>query len=323
MSEQCFPYNSISGDRRYKAEEFRNYYAQLIGNGVIYANSTSLRVRAGDGMQVILGAGGAFIEGVGYINSSDLNFTLATADGALNRIDRLVIRNDYKDRRTYAKIKQGSYSAAPVAPILQRDADAYEIAVADIYVAKGVIEITTSAITDQRLNKAVCGIVTGLIQQADTTDIFNQFEDYFNTFKAQYIADMERWTADEQTDFNNWETIQKAAFEAWVAELKEILDEATAGHLQNEIEALAADTFNRFYGLKNATTEFMPDGSIITRNADGVLTVTKGVTPEGYKTVTERLETADAAAANYTKVTTFIPATESTNKIIREEYTAE
>lgn len=321
MAEKCFPFNSVNHDRKYKAEDFRAYFAQLIGNGVIYATAESLKVKESEGMAVTLAAGGGFLDGAGYINTTALTFVLDTADGALNRIDRLVIRNDYASRKTYAAIKKGAYSAQPVAADLQRDADAYEIAVADIYVAKGVISITQANITDQRLNSTLCGIVTGVIEQADTTEIFNQFTAYLNEFKATYIADIEDWTQQQESGFTTWETEEKAAFVAWVETIKDILDATAAGHLQNEIETEVARAtkaeLERFYGMQQSNTEFMPDGSIVTTNNDGVLTVTKEKTDE-VKTITETLVTT--GGTTYTKITTITPATATTNKIIREEY---
>lgn len=190
MAEMSFPYGSVNHDRRYKSNDFRAYYAQLIGNGVIYSNSNALKVSEVGGMSLSLGAGGAFIEGVGYRNTAALTLTLDMADGALPRIDRIVIRNDYKSRQTYAAVLKGAYSAQPQAQALTRNADAYEIAIADVLVAKGVVSITQAAITDTRLNKGLCGIVTGLIEQADTTEIFNQFEAYYGQFREKYTADV-------------------------------------------------------------------------------------------------------------------------------------
>lgn len=321
MAEKYFPFNSVDGDRVYKAEDFRNYFAQFIGNGVFYANSNALKVMESNGMSISVQAGAGWVAGAGYINDSALNKTLATADGALNRIDRVVLRCSYSERRVYVDILQGNYSASPAAPALTRDADAYELALADVYVAAGATAITQENITDQRLNTALCGIVTGLIEQADTTDIFNQFEDYLNSFKAQYIADIEAWTTEKENSFTDWEQEQQAAFESWVETIKDILDETTAGNLLNEIESVAADVFNRYYGMKNASTEFLPDGSIVTTNDEATLTTTFSEDYGGNKVITETLEPTAAGSATYVKTTTIIPATENTNKIIREEYT--
>lgn len=325
MAQKCFPFNSDSGDRVYKAEDFRAYFAQFIGNGVFYANSNALKVVESSGMSVNVNAGAGWIAGAGYINDSVLQLTLANADGALNRIDRVVLRCSYTERDVYVAVKQGSLSAQPTAPALTRNADNYELALADIYVAAGATSIAQQDITDQRLNTTLCGIVTGLIEQADTTDIFNQFEDYLTQFKAQYIADIEEWTSAQESAFTSWSAAQQQEFTDWVETIRDILDEATAGHLQLEIEAAVKDTFERFYGMAEQQTDIKTNGQIVVTNDDGTLTVTKGVDAEtGYKTITEVLETTAASsqgAHTYTKVTTFIPEpTATVKKRIREEY---
>lgn len=321
MAESYFPFNSVDGDRVYKAEDFRNYFAQFIGNGVFYANANALKVVENGGMQVAVNAGAGWVAGAGYINDSTLTLTLANADGALNRIDRVVLRCSYTERSIYVAVLQGAYSAQPVAPDLSRSADKYELALADVYVAAGATSITQANITDQRLNNTLCGIVTGLIEQADTTDIFNQFEQYFSEFKTTYIADIEQWTSDQETDFTSWKDTEKTSFSTWVESIKDILDASTAGHLQLEIEEQAADVFRRYYDMQNASTEFKADGTIVTTNNEGTLTTTKGTDEDGNTTITEVLVETATNGSTYTKVTTIIPATDTTNKTIREEYT--
>ena len=321
MAQKCFPFNSASGDRVYKAEDFRQYFAQFIGNGVFYNTASSLRVTENDGMKVQVAAGAAWVDGAGYINDSALSITLANADGALSRIDRIVVRCSYAERNAYIDVLQGQYSAAPVAPNITRNADRYELALADVLVAAGVTSITQAAITDLRLNTALCGIVTGLITQADTTDIFNQFESYLEQFKAQYIADIEDWTKTEESSFNDWQATKKNAFLDWVAEIHDILDEKAAGKLLNRIEAEAKKAFERHYGMINSTTEFLPNGNIETTNSEGTILTSFGTDISGNKTITEVLTPAAAVSSTYTKVTTIIPATGSSNKTIREEYT--
>lgn len=321
MAESYFPFNSVDGDRVYKAEDFRNYFAQFIGNGVFYANANALKVTENGGMQVAVNAGAGWVAGAGYINDSTLALTLANADGALNRIDRVVLRCSYTERSIYVAVLQGAYSAQPVAPDLTRSADKYELALADVYVAAGATSITQTNITDQRLNTSLCGIVTGLIEQADTTDIFNQFEQYLSEFKTTYIADIEQWTSDQETDFTSWKDTEKTSFSKWVETIKDILDTSTAGHLQLEIEEQAADVFRRYYGMQKASTEFKADGTIVITCAECTLTVTKGRDEDGNTTITEVLVEAATNGSTYTKVTTIIPATGTTNKTIREEYT--
>jgi len=73
-------------------------------------------------MQVTVKAGKAWINGYFYNNTSDLSLTLATADGVLNRIDRIVVRWDLTNRVISVKAKSSSYSASPTAPAVERDA---------------------------------------------------------------------------------------------------------------------------------------------------------------------------------------------------------
>lgn len=136
MEKSSF-FNSISHDRTYKAEDWAEYFASFIGNGVFPAPSTGLQVVIDEGMNLTVKAGKAWINGYFYCNTSDFTLTLATADGQLNRIDRVVVRWDLTNRIISLKVKSSAFSASPSAPAVQRDADIYELALADIYVGAG------------------------------------------------------------------------------------------------------------------------------------------------------------------------------------------
>lgn len=106
MAERSFPFNSIAGDRKYKAERWREYFAMFIGNGIFYKNANALKVKENEGMMVTLQEGAAWVAGGGYINEGQKHFTLEMADGVLPRIDRIVIRCDYVLRDIYATVKK-------------------------------------------------------------------------------------------------------------------------------------------------------------------------------------------------------------------------
>lgn len=214
-AEKYFPFRSVSGDRKYSAEDWAAYFALFLSNGVFYSSADRLKVTAYEGMKVKVGKGAGFIAGRMYMLEADTTITLDTADGALNRIDRIVLRCDYTNRRITIAVKKGSYSASPTAPELTRDADAYELALADVYVAAGVVTITTANITDQRLNTALCGIVTGLVEQADTQEIFDEFYAYLQEFKQTTQVDIEAWTLEQQQAYITWYTQQQEAFANW------------------------------------------------------------------------------------------------------------
>lgn len=255
--EKSFCFNSINGDRKYKAEDFREYFATFIGNGVFPNPSTNLQVIGENGdMTVTLKVGNGWINGALYINDNDLILPIDVADGVLNRIDRIVLRMDTVGRAINAKVKKGAFASSPVAPVLQRDADGYEIGIADIYIAAGATQITQANITDLRLNTSLCGIVHGTVEQVDTTTLFNQYLSWLTQKKAQYDADMLSWTAQKQTDFNTWyNNITSASqteidnmeadfqqdWDSWFSAVQNVLDGDTAGNLLNMINNLAGE----------------------------------------------------------------------------------
>ena len=180
-------------DRTYNAEDFARYFASFIGSGIFPSPTSNLQVRANDGMSVVVSKGKAWINGYFYENTEDLTLNLATAHSVLTRIDRIVVRLDLSARLIQCAVKKGSESSSPTPPNLQRDSDIYELALADILVENGATKLTQSNITDQRFNNSLCGIVSGVVDQIDTTDLFTQFQSaftiWFDTIKGQLSTD--------------------------------------------------------------------------------------------------------------------------------------
>lgn len=257
MAEKYFPFRSVSGDRKYSAEDWAAYFAQVIGNGVFYSAADKLKVVVGEGMTVKVSQGAAFINGRMYMAEDAKTLTLGTADGVFNRIDRIVVRCDYTSRKISTEVIKGSYAAIPTAPDLTRSADVYELALADIYVAAGAIEIKTANITDQRLNTSLCGVVTGLIEQADTEGLLNEFTAYMESLKDE------------------WET----EFNVWFEEIKSVLDEEVATQLANRLLALEDGTTPAGTATKLAEARTIQTnlGSAAAASFDGTENATPGV----------------------------------------------
>jgi hypothetical protein len=242
-------FNSVSHDRTYKAEDWAAYFASFIANGVFPLPSNGLQVVMNDGMTITIKAGAAWINGYFYQNTSDLSIVLATADGVLNRIDRIVVRWDLTNRLISAAVKSSGYSAAPTAPALERDADIYELALADIAVNAGVTAISQANITDQRLNTALCGVVAGVVQQIDTTAFNAQLQAWFSQYQTdssdQYtalVAYMNSLKLQGNAAYDQLETglaefraQAEADFNTWFQDLQTILNDDAAGNLLNQI----------------------------------------------------------------------------------------
>ncbi|UII56718.1 phage tail protein [Cytobacillus spongiae] len=270
--EKSFIFNSVNGDRKYKAEDFVNYFRKLVTNGVFPNIASNLQVIADDtDMTVRLKAGAAWIDGRMYENTDDLILPIDVADGVLNRIDRIVIQLSYVDREIKAKVKKGIFASTPSAPSLQRDADIYELGIADISVNKGITSIDQSIVTDLRLNNNFCGIVNSLLQ-ADTTEIFEQYQAWFN----------------------NTSQAHEEEFQTWFDSVKGQLSGDIAGNLSNQITALQQQVDEHSAEDASLTQKGHVQLSSSVTSESELL----AATPKAVKTAMDRADAAFTSASN-------------------------
>ena len=206
MPEYSRFFDSTSEDERYySADEFAEYFRRLLTNG-IFNGGTNLQVGCdGNNIMTYVNEGFAWIEGYMYkIEGGPFYLTHDLPDTQYDRIDRIVLRLDksLEVRAINAKVLKGTPAANPVPPALTRNDNVYEISLAQVRILKGKSYIEGFQITDERLDASVCGLVNSLIQ-ADTTEIFNQFQAWYNSKTAQY-----------QNDWNNWYTAKIQALQA-------------------------------------------------------------------------------------------------------------
>ena len=251
-------------DRVYLAAQFAAYFASFIGNGVYAEHSNQLQVVAmpTPQMQVGVEKGQGWINGYWYENTDTMYLPIEVADGVLNRIDSIVLRLGFAERNMWLMVKKGTPAVSPTAPEVTRTADYYDLQLATVSIPASSIRITQAQIQDTRMNQDVCGWVTGVVKQLDTTTLFNQFETYFQEFKENNQADYEEWTeaqkqawlswvSGQETDFTDWTDEQKEEYETWYAthinqwqsdfdtwfeNIKDQLGEDAAGNLQNQID---------------------------------------------------------------------------------------
>ena len=181
-----------SWDRTYLAEDFAKFFAPLIGNGIFAGKSNELQVfqDVPASMSVILSSGQSWIEGYGYVNDSDLKIPVDPADGVLGRIDRIVNQWSSVDRRIRTVWKKGTPAVNPVAPPLRWDADYKELNICILDVSAGLSAITQDKIRDTRADSSVCGWVTGLIDQVDTSTLFAQWE---SAYEKEFTEQKKAW----------------------------------------------------------------------------------------------------------------------------------
>lgn len=190
MALKGFPFTSIGHDRRYGASDWSQYFSHLVGNGIFAGKASEMQVVAGSNMTVNVLGGSGWIDGIIAVNSDIFQITLANASGVATRTDRIVLRLNMTNRAMELMAITGT-TAQP--PELIRDGTLYDLSLATILVPTGTTTISQSMITDTRSDAAVCGWVSGMIDQIDTTGLFEQFRDgfytWFNTIKGQLSTD--------------------------------------------------------------------------------------------------------------------------------------
>lgn len=165
MAEHYRFFNSAEGDvREYLAAEFAEYFSRFLSDGLYTENGQAgLKVTPGDGLQVQVATGYAFIRGYMYHNDASLTFDIEAADSVLDRMDRVVLRFDEVAREIRLAVKTGSFSSTPTAPSLEITATVKELGLARVLIKHGATTIRQQDITDERLTDA-CGLVSSLIE---------------------------------------------------------------------------------------------------------------------------------------------------------------
>lgn len=163
-------------DRASSAEDLREVYKTFFSNGVFLNEENAFQVTPSDGMSVIVAPGKCCIEGtVGWeIAYRQLVFQASTSQ---DRIDTIVLRwnANVEMRNIDLYVKTGVASDVPVRPTLTRSETVWELAIADVFIAKNTNAISAARITDTRLVTELCGVVTPFAE-IDTTTFYNQIQ---------------------------------------------------------------------------------------------------------------------------------------------------
>ncbi len=245
-------------DRAESSDLFRLLFSKLVSNGVLASPGNCFQVIAGEGLNVKVNSGFGMVNGAFAYDDSEKSLTLEKAPTQYSRIDRVVLRANYAERLCEIVVKTGEAAATPTAPeLLQPNAgDYFELSLATILVGQNVTEISQSAITDTRGNSAVCGYVTQLIDHLDTSTFYAQLDKFYAEFVSKTESDYQesrekymKLCQDIVTKLTTFESGAESDFNAWFDQIKGQLSTDQAGHLQNQINTLAANVHElRTYG---------------------------------------------------------------------------
>lgn len=178
-------FGSKNGDRKYSAEDFAAFFRDFFTNGVVATDTSYLQVRAKSEFDLTIKKGVCYIDGKFFRPGSDLTVVIPGSDTVNDRIDLVVIRCDYAERKVYPTVIKGAVAVNPERPVLQRNTDKYDLGIAAVYVKANALVITDSDITDLRFDEAYCGIMRSNIDKISTSELFAQYQAAWNDFIAQ------------------------------------------------------------------------------------------------------------------------------------------
>lgn len=222
-------FDSVDGDREVTAADFAKYYTEILTNGVFHRNNLpSLRVSKGVGLTTSVEIGAAFVEGYMYRNTAPIELLHTVGNPSYPRIDRVVVKLDRTISKRYVRVfvKEGIPATTPQPPALQRDDFVYELSLAQVRVNAGTSVI--NSVTDERMDQAMCGVVSSIIE-VPTSAFLLEWRDFYNATVAsldvivsnykktladnkiaadqsltEYVSKLETNLAGYGTEFSNW-----------------------------------------------------------------------------------------------------------------------
>ncbi len=174
-------FNSVNGDRMYNADQMSRIFEGLITDGVYESVGNKMAVQPNSGMVIQIATGRGWFGRHWVNNDSEYALTLENADVLLNRYVAVCIRVDDSDavRNAVPYLKYSEFATNPTKPTMERTELVKEYCLAYIYIKAGATAITASDIEDTRANEALCGWVTGLIEQLNSATLWSQWEALF------------------------------------------------------------------------------------------------------------------------------------------------
>ena len=185
-------FNSLDGDRAYNADQMSKYFDGLVSNGVYESVGGALQVLASSGMNVNVQTGRAIIDCKWFNSDAVETLAITAASPALNRYTAVVIRLDMTNRLMELDTVDGTAASTPSYPALTNTSQIKEICLAMIYVAAGATAISQANITDMRAS-SLCGWVTGIVQQVDTSTLFLQWQTAYQAYYDAMTQQFQDW----------------------------------------------------------------------------------------------------------------------------------
>ena len=189
-------YDSLSGDRKYNAEQFTSIFDGIIQDGVFESIGEKFQVKAKStpSMKILVGSGRAWFNHTWTLNTADEELTIGSPAVLFTRRDAVVLEVNFTQgvRANSFKVIPGAEDSSSTLPTLTHSGGVYQHLLAIVTVAPGTTAIEQSMITnyigmdqtpytDADVNKAVKSpYVTGILQTTTVDELVAQWNGEFN-----------------------------------------------------------------------------------------------------------------------------------------------
>ncbi len=246
-------------DRAESSDFLALFISSIISDGVLALPGDCFQVIADKGMNLKVRPGLGIIRGRFAYDKKEFGITIAEAhtDIGHKRIDRIILRANYRERLCEIVVKQGTAASDPVPPSLLRpeSGDYYELCLAYVTINSKQTTISQSDITDTRLDSNVCGLVTQAIDHLDTSVFYNQLQTKFVEMVAEYTKWKNSFTANQKTTFDTLNA-------DYTAKMKKFLSDS-AGQFDTWFSESTTDWTEKFYNWFNILKDQLTDNAAL------------------------------------------------------------
>lgn len=280
-------YNSLNKDRLYSAVQMSQIFDGVILDGVFMSIGTRLMVTPGDGMTGVVGIGRAWFLHTWTYNDAPLILNHDPAEVILDRIDTYVLDVDGREesRKNTFMIVKGAPASSPLPPDLIWEEDHRQYPLANVRIPQQSTSIAASNITNLVGVDPKTPFVTGVLQGMNIESLVSQWEAQWTEFFNKQTNDMNQTALDWEQQWDTWFTTetsndsaewrqymdeQKAAWMAWVAEMKDITDETALAKMValeervgvlEEFKDHLTDEFAIYYDLDDSSDDAILDST--------------------------------------------------------------
>ena len=175
MSIITYPLDIIE----YEAKDAETYLCSRTSG--VFASTGHFDASITGAREVTISSGLAWIKnadfkGKSVLNDADVPISIPIADGALDRVDRIVLQFSKTANATSIVLKSGTPSAAAVAPAIVQTETVYELGLYTVSVPAGSTTILASNVTDTRMDETVCGLMRDGVTGIPTAELQAQVE---------------------------------------------------------------------------------------------------------------------------------------------------